>query len=207
VWVFQKVFGDGVIGADHDTRGAILVINFENILYLQQGSSVQQRAYTVLTSHNVFTILKSFEPILTGTIPIGVDIEDSDLDIACCWYDIRAFIDCVTENFSPHSGFSLREVILKGRPTVIANFRLDDFDIEIFGQNRPVKDQESFRHMMAEYALLQQHGETFRQQVIALKRSGMKTEPAFAQLLGLMGDPYLALLKLDKGQDSNLFRD
>lgn len=50
--------------------------------------------------------------------------------------------------------------------------------------------------MLVEYKLLQQHGEDFRQQVVALKKAGIKTEPAFAKLLQLPGDPYEALLQL-----------
>ena len=54
-----------------------------------------------------------------------------------------------------------------------------------------------YLHMVIEYKILLQKGESFRQQVIALKQSGLKTEPAFAQLLGLPGNPYTALLEFN----------
>ncbi|MNO76159.1 hypothetical protein D3C76_672280 [compost metagenome] len=38
----------------------------------------------------------------------------------------------------------------------------------------------------------------FRERIILLKTSGWKTEPAFAKALGLEGDPYEALLELEK---------
>ncbi|MNY83296.1 hypothetical protein D3C86_2259750 [compost metagenome] len=50
--------------------------------------------------------------------------------------------------------------------------------------------------MYVEYNLLSIHGEQFRQHIIELKKQGLKTEPAFAQALGIKGDPYLELLKL-----------
>jgi hypothetical protein len=50
--------------------------------------------------------------------------------------------------------------------------------------------------MITEYRILLEKGEAFRSQIVELKRQGMKTEPAFALLLGLEGDPYLELLKL-----------
>ena len=55
--------------------------------------------------------------------------------------------------------------------------------------------------MMVEYQLLKEKGEGFKQQIIDLKKSGFKTEPAFAIALGLTGDPYEALLQLY--QDKN----
>lgn len=52
--------------------------------------------------------------------------------------------------------------------------------------------------MLIEYNLLKTYGDPFRERIIQLKKQGIKTEPAFAQLLGLKGDPYLALLDLEK---------
>ena len=47
--------------------------------------------------------------------------------------------------------------------------------------------------MVIEGRLLDLAGESFRHNVIELEQSGLKTEPAFARLLGLNGDPYEAL--------------
>jgi len=49
--------------------------------------------------------------------------------------------------------------------------------------------------MVTEYDILNHFGEDFRQQIIALKKAGYKTEPAFANILNLKGDPYTALLE------------
>ena len=76
----------------------------------------------------------------------------------------------------------------------MANFTLEDFEIEIFGQNRPSREQEAFRHLLIEDEILESKDETFRAEIIKLKKQGFKTEPAFAKLLKLKGDPYLALL-------------
>lgn len=79
--------------------------------------------------------------------------------------------------------------------SVVCNFKTDDFEIEIFGQNIPPKQQNAYRHMLIEHQILQEKGEGFRLKIIELKRTGYKTEPAFAELLNLKGNPYLALLK------------
>ncbi|MNK30599.1 hypothetical protein D3C87_490190 [compost metagenome] len=51
--------------------------------------------------------------------------------------------------------------------------------------------------MLIEHQILQEKGEDFRLKIIALKRNGYKTEPAFAKLLNLQGNPYLDLLKYE----------
>jgi hypothetical protein len=87
--------------------------------------------------------------------------------------------------------------VIKNDETIVANFRLDEFRIELFGQNRPTREQESYRHMIIEHRIILDRGESFRQEVIRLKKEGVKTEPAFCKLLGIEGDPYEALLRDD----------
>lgn len=74
-------------------------------------------------------------------------------------------------------------------------FRAEAYPVEFFVQDVPLREQRAFRHLVAEYLLLERHGMALRQQVREFKEFGVKTEPAFAQALGLPGDPYLALLK------------
>ncbi|HRF37192.1 MAG TPA: DUF4269 domain-containing protein, partial [Saprospiraceae bacterium] len=57
--------------------------------------------------------------------------------------------------------------------------------------------QNAYRHLLIEARLLEERGPEFRQQIIELKQQGVKTEPAFARLLGLEGDAYEALLRLE----------
>ena len=84
--------------------------------------------------------------------------------------------------------------MISSQPTVLVRFQLEEFKVEIFGQNIPSKEQYAFRHMLIEHQILLQKGETFRQEIVKLKKKGLKTEPAFANILGLTGDPYKALL-------------
>jgi hypothetical protein len=67
--------------------------------------------------------------------------------------------------------------------------------LEIFAQNVPTQEQNAFRHMLAEARLLNIFGEELRTEVRLLKARGIKTEPAFAKVLGIDGDPYTELLK------------
>jgi hypothetical protein len=98
-------------------------------------------------------------------------------------------------HFGTETGFRIAVKTKRGTETVVAGFVSGGFVIEIFGQPAPVQQQNAWRHMLIENAILQEQGEEFRRQIIGLKKQGIKTEPAFAQLLGLSGDPYLALLQ------------
>ncbi len=60
--------------------------------------------------------------------------------------------------------------------------------------------------MAVQSRLLELDDGRFRAAVIALKQSGLKTEPAFADLLGLAGDPYKALLGLESMTEDDLRR-
>lgn len=175
-------------------------MNFDDIEYLRYGNTVQQLAYAALNNNQVLSKLKRFDPILVGTIPININIENSDLDIICCFKDKQDFINTLTNNFKAESNFAFMEQYDFDAPAIVANFVANDFEIEIFGQNIPTKKQPAYRHLVAEYNLLIKHGEKFRQQIIELKRKGYKTEPAFALLLGLTGDPYTELLKFEANE-------
>lgn len=172
------------------------MIDFTNISYLKNGNEKQKIAFNLLTNNQILDFLISFDPILAGTIPLNIDIEGSDLDIICYWKNKVEFISVVLGHFAEKQNFQLRETVINNQETVIANFFIHDFELEIFGQNIPSKQQNAFRHMLIEHKILLEKGEDFRKSVVELKRKGIKTEPAFAQLLGLSADPYQAMLDL-----------
>lgn len=170
-------------------------MSFSTIDYLATGNPKQQEVYRLLQQYAVWDILLPYTPLLAGTIPIAIDIDTSDLDIICCWQDQTAFIAHICQHFAHYQHFRIIATQVRQRETVIANFVLDGFEIEIFGQNRPSAQQEAFRHLLIEHEILLSRDNDFRQQIIALKQAGWKTEQAFAHLLGLSGNPYIALLQ------------
>lgn len=172
-------------------------IDFNKLEYLRVGTKRQKLAYSVITNNMIFLKLRKFNPFLAGTIPINVEIESSDLDIICYYRNKTEFIKTVSDNFKMEKGFNCREIIIRNEAAIVATFVVDNFEIEIFGQNIPIKQQFAYRHLIIESDLLLKFGEQFRQNVIKLKEKGFKTEPAFAILLGLQGDPYTELLKLE----------
>jgi len=171
------------------------MMDFSNIEYLKSGNKKQIETYEILIQNNILSKLKTFDPILVGTIPVNIDIKKSDLDIICYWKDKTNFIKKLQSSFRNENEFTIREILIDNHESVIANFKISDFEIEIFGQNIPTKEQNGYKHMIIEYEILKSKGENFRLEIIKLKQNGYKTEPAFGLLLGLKGDPYLELLK------------
>lgn len=171
-------------------------MNFDSISYLATGNLRQKNAYKILQDHLILKILQAYDPILVGTIPIAIDISSSDLDIICCYQDKKEFKNLLLESFSLFKDFSVEEKVIHSQEVVLAKMIVGEWEIEIFGQELPTREQAGYKHMLIENKLLIEHGEPFRQEIIKLKDQGYKTEPAFARLLKLTGDPYLELLKL-----------
>lgn len=174
---------------------------FENIEYLKHGSPVQVRAYNILIHSKILYHLKPFDPILTGTIPIDLFIEGkSDLDIACCSADFDCVEEILRKHYASFQPFSINRTRMRNIDSLIISFPIDEtFIVEVFCQDVPTKKQLSYRHMVVEYELMQKNGAGFKQAIMKLKHDGFKTEPAFARVLQLEGDPYVELLnKYDK---------
>lgn len=173
------------------------MIDFTRIDYLKDGNERQKKAYEILTKHRIFENLKDYSPILAGTVPIEIDINGSDLDIILD-VDLRFeedFLDdLMLSRFIPYD-VDVQYPIINGEKCITLNFILEEFPIEIFGQNKPTTQQNAYLHMIAEHKILQEKGEEFKQKIIELKKQGIKTEPAFGILLGLE-NPYEDLLKI-----------
>ncbi len=167
---------------------------FNCIDYLKSGNTRQKALFTILKEHEIMDLLAEYDPVVVGTIPIEIDLKNSDVDICCLWKNKEQFIQSTRLSFSKNKDFKLIEKCVNGTETVIISFKIDPFPFEIFGQNRPSHEQEAYRHMIAEYNILQKQGEAFRKNIIKLKENGMKTEPAFCKLLELKGDPFKELL-------------
>jgi hypothetical protein len=176
--------------------------DWRDLTYLLHGTATQQAAYHALEALRVFALLSAFDPVLAGTIPLDVDIPGSDLDIVCYATDVEVFARHLHDTFGHCTAFVLQRTVIDGLPTVIGQFSSQGFPVEIFGQPRPVTEQHAVRHMVVEERLLRHGGAEVRRQIRRLKGQGLKTEPAFAVVFRLPGDPYQTLLQLaELGED------
>lgn len=148
-------------------------------------------------------LLAAYMPRLVGTVPIGIDVAASDLDVICEVSDLRTWCAYVRETFGHLQDFRCSA---DGSDSATANFRCEGWEIELFGQNRPTGEQNGYRHMVVEERLLRLLPQASRERIISWKAAGIRTEPAFARLLALAGDPYQALLELGIRTDEELAR-
>lgn len=170
-------------------------MNFLNFEYLKNGSEIQKRILQVLENHQIFQKLKTYNPILAGTFPIEINIEGSDLDIILETDDFEILKKLLMIEFQDQEQFSINLIEINEIESLICKFQLEEFLVELFAQDRPTHLQNAYLHMIKEFEILEREGDEFRRKIIELKEQGFKTEPAFAKLLGLSGDPYVELLK------------
>lgn len=166
--------------------------------YLMQGNTRQQEACRVLRRLRMMEVLEEYHPVLVGTIPIDVDIPGSDLDVICRVEegDRDVFESLLKRTFGGCEGFDYAAREVEGLSRQVGRFRYEGWALEIFGQPVPVEAQNGYRHMVVEHRLLQLLGDQGKEAIRRLKLQGFKTEPAFAQLLQLEGDPYRVLLDM-----------
>lgn len=177
--------------------------DFFDLRYLANGSPIQRAGFDAIDSLGIIASLREFDPVLVGTLPLGLFVAGSDLDILCFANDLGGFKQNVIGLYSSREKFQVREETLRGTNAVMSSFTFEGFDFEIFAQSTPVRKQVAYCHLCIEWRLMQERDHRFKEQLLALKSRGVKTEPAFAQLLGLEGDPYDAILALEPPRSSN----
>ena len=178
--------------------------NWRDISPLLRGNARQQRAHQTLQDLDVFSVLRDFDPVLTTTISLGIDVPSSDLDIICEVHDFERFQTTLETGFKHCDGFRVWRRTTSEMLGIVANFQFQDCPIEIFGEPRPVEQQHAYRHLCVAARLLEIGGEPVRRAIQQLKAGGLKTEPAFANYFGLSGDPYQAMLELEGPSDEEL---
>ena len=165
---------------------------------------MHRRSYEdALAECGVLEVLAPFDPRVAGTPPLGLDLPGSDIDVLCFAPNACVFTDIVWHAFSDAPAFIAKQWVDPRRPVVVS-FEAAGWQIQLYGEAIPVERQRGWRHFTVERRLLAVGGQDLRAAVLALRQRGMKTEPAFAAVLGLKGDPYVALLDLGEQGDQLL---
>ncbi len=168
----------------------------------ENGTPMQHKMYQALDRLQIMDTLAPWEPVVIGTIPLDIDIPGSDIDIALYVDDFDQVEQVVRQHFSQFDGFRLERRVQTYRTVLVCQFFFDGFEIELYGENRPTECQNGYRHMVIESRFLDLAGTRLRDHIRQLKLNGLKTEPAFAEVLGIEDDPYDSLLMYYHRSDS-----
>ena len=110
----------------------MIQIDFDDISCLLKGNSKQRAANKVLTEILVFEQLLEIDPILLGSLPIDIEFESGNLEIACSFSDHDRFVWCVSYCFENYDSFQIDDI--SDRDGILLTSTADDFEIEIFAQ-------------------------------------------------------------------------
>lgn len=167
-------------------------MNWRRFSYLQEGTPRQRKAHDTLVDLKIFEHLRRFDPALVSTVCVGLDVSGSDLDVICEVRDQVDFRSTVENLYGDQQRF---QVWKRAGGAVVARFDTEVFPVEIFGTEQRVETQAAWQHLTVMKRLVEIEPR-LREKVRERKRAGCGTEPAFAKLLGLEGDPYEAMLSL-----------
>ena len=132
-------------------------------------------------------LLVSWTPILAGTIPIGISVPGSDLDVICFSKspkDVPDFILKYKDKLHPDLKIESVRYPNKNFNTSLIEMCFEGLPVEVYVDTLPTDQQNAFRHMLIE-ALLLELRQDLRAEVIRLKNQRLKTEPSFGIALGL----------------------
>lgn len=177
--------------------------NWKDITYLKFGNAKQQEIFQVLDNLKVLEILKSFDATLVSTYNIEIEVENSDLDIICQISKEDPFKELLYDAFGHLSQFEIH-LRSKNPLEIVCRFFSEGYLFEVFGSETPVVQQNAFRHLNIMKRFLSLGNESLKKAVIDLKAKGYKSEAAFAKILDLSGDPFLALLEVENMKDKKI---
>lgn len=175
-------------------------LSLESVINLESNRQV----YNAIRNSDVLSFLKPFNPLIAGTFPLNLYLDSSDVDILITANNFDLVSRILDEKLKHFPSYKRRESIVDDEKALVVTFVFDGVNFEIFGQHIPSIKQRGYRHFLAEERLLKIGGMDFRDEITKLRRKGLKTEPAFATLLGLEGDPYEELLILQKKSNREL---
>lgn len=87
----------------------------------------------------ILDLLAPYDPRAAGTLPLGIALPGSDIDILCHALDPNMPAEPIWAAFSSADGFRLYRWSARGRP-LIAKFEAEGWPFEVFVSSEPVDD-------------------------------------------------------------------
>ena len=159
----------------------VLHHNWRDHSHIRDGSPRQMKAYTTVYDElMIFLKLKAHDPMWVGSFPVGIDSDESDIDIVCNPSSLRPFLRQVRSLYGDCDNFRLTWKAIERVPTVIARFTCGEFDLEIYGQPKPTANQAAVMFMLVAARLLAIGGEPAKARIQELKANGHSSAEALA---------------------------
>ncbi len=183
---------------------------YRQIVDRMRRGSLRARRTVQLFADGPDALLQQLAPFparIAGTIPIGCELLDSDVDIALAFSQRAQAAEVLFNTFA-----SLQPRNAPTREGFVVRFTLQGFLIEIYCANIDVETQDAFLHLTVEERLLRLADSVSggrRRATAEIRRRkarGMNTEAAFCDYFRLGGEPFRTLRDLAKAPDFMLRR-
>ena len=173
--------------------------SLEQVIHIEKNLKV----LNFLKEINPFRIFKNFSPCISGTLPLDIHNQSSDLDILFSCSDLILFEEKLKEHENLFDKLEIKRALYQDHETIVATFVFHDLPVEFFCQTKLSYQQQANQHMLTEGRLLKILGSTFKEEIKRLKLEGIKTELAFGKVLKIE-DPYNELLRMKNLTDREL---
>lgn len=162
--------------------------------------------HRVLDSLGLRKALRPYRPRIVGSMPLGLCTADSDIDVLVEVSDLDTFAAQMHKDHGAQEDFLMyrRAADDNGPEALVVRIETAAWPVEITAQSRPTVEQIPYRHYAVLNRLLRLGGPELREEILARKEEGARTEQAFADALGLDGDASSVILALEAEPDSSL---
>ncbi|MCB0394452.1 MAG: VOC family protein, partial [Bdellovibrionales bacterium] len=92
----------------------------------------QPKCDIALRESGIFNSLKALHPVVVGTIPLGINLIESDFDILLFSDNLSQSEVIIREKFESFPGFEISQTQSRGEPAVVARFSIRGVPFELF---------------------------------------------------------------------------
>lgn len=175
-------------------------IKFHNLSLKSVINFEQRPKMAILVSElKLLEIFKNHQPFIAGTGPLAIDLPNSDLDLLVSFKDPNDFKKICQQGFSSLPEYEISIGEINNESYCLCRFSYKGIPVEIFCSKLSTFSQNGYLHFNSEEKILKYGPMNWAEEIIKLKSSGIKTEPAFARLLQKTEmDAYQFVLNLQK---------
>jgi len=173
--------------------------SLEHIINIEKKESIAN----FLSESKILHLFDHYHPCISGTFPLDLEVDKSDLDIIFSSNDLHQFINETDNHFNSYPNYKKSFFNYQNETSAVVNFDYHDLPVELFCQTKTTFQQQANLHFLIEGRLLKIFGNHLKRKILHLKKQGMKTEPAFGEVLNL-NNPYQDLLEIGHLTDYQL---